>query len=161
MFLFQSTLTEAWQYRQASEEVYTTSRDDDIDVEFLPWTGTLTLDDKSFKKMKLYISQLYIHFFHIEEKLSHTMKKIKFVLLYFLTPITADYSTVRGSVYQGRREVARGLGNTSFSEGPYDVIIVKREKRCFTLYYTLSHSIRYLLHTYCYIMIVSDLLEQL
>jgi hypothetical protein len=50
IFLFQSTLTEAWQYRQASEEVYTTSRDDDIDVEFLPWTGTLTLDEKNVKK---------------------------------------------------------------------------------------------------------------
>jgi hypothetical protein len=68
--------------------------------------------------MKLYISQLYIHFFHIEEKLSHTMKKIKFVLLYFLTPITDDYSTVRGSVYQGRREVARGLGQHLLLRGP-------------------------------------------
>jgi hypothetical protein len=38
---FQSTLREAWQYRQANEEQYATSRDEEItDVEFLPWTGS-------------------------------------------------------------------------------------------------------------------------
>ena len=42
-YSFQNSLKEAWQYRQANEEHYTASRDDEIYVEFLPWTGKILM----------------------------------------------------------------------------------------------------------------------
>ncbi|XP_028398502.1 nuclear pore complex protein Nup133-like [Dendronephthya gigantea] len=38
--ILENTLQEAWQYRQANEQHYTSSRDDEIFVEFLPWTAS-------------------------------------------------------------------------------------------------------------------------
>jgi hypothetical protein len=64
--------------------------------------------------------------------------------IYFMVPLGGCAGTTV-KLFQGNH-----MTSFSFPRGPYDIIIIKWEKRCFTIYYTLLHIIWHWHNSLCF-----------